>query len=239
LDWLSGFPELWAQLLFTLAGQHEYANILGEIVTQADQASVAQELGGNPERARTAPRKSLQRQLVDGNTVSPLMYSAPPGAVGPLDYLRNLHLWARALTQEEIRQSMIGPPTSWNGLVVESWINNEQPQPLFRTNPNSRISAGQGGCHRNVPPMTELRALQQADPDLGELAAAIVLAFDASLVDKPHLARIILQNSCRRIVADQPGSHEVLIQHLESFGNLNCLSPAQVTDLTDRIRKMT
>lgn len=66
LDWLSGFPELWAQLLFTLAGQHEYADILGEIVSQADQASVAQELGGNPDRAITAPKQSLQRQLVDG-----------------------------------------------------------------------------------------------------------------------------------------------------------------------------
>ncbi|WP_259104947.1 MobH family relaxase [Pseudomonas sp. JUb42] len=66
LDWLSGFPELWAQLLFTLAGQHEYADIIGEIVTQADQASVAQELGGNTERAMAAPKQSLQRQLVDG-----------------------------------------------------------------------------------------------------------------------------------------------------------------------------
>lgn len=66
LDWLSGFPELWAQLLFTLAGQHEYADTLGEIVSQADQASVAQELGGNPDRAMTAPKQSLQRQLVDG-----------------------------------------------------------------------------------------------------------------------------------------------------------------------------
>lgn len=66
LDWLSSFPELWAQLLFTLAGQHEYADILGEIVTQADQASVAQELGGNTERAMAAPKQSLQRQLVDG-----------------------------------------------------------------------------------------------------------------------------------------------------------------------------
>ncbi|MFS2158575.1 MobH family relaxase [Pseudomonas sp. Pseusp122] len=66
LDWLSGFPELWAQLLFTLAGQHEYADILGQIVSQADQASVAQELGGNPDRAMTAPKQSLQRQLVEG-----------------------------------------------------------------------------------------------------------------------------------------------------------------------------
>ena len=89
-----------------------------------------------------------------------------------------------------------------------------------------------------VRQLNALRALQQTDPDLGELATAIALSFDASKIDNPHLARIILQNSWRRIIASQPGSHELLIQHLESFGNLNCLSPAQVTDFTDRIRKM-
>lgn len=66
LDWLSGFPELWRQLIYLLAGQHEHAGILAEIVVQADKASVAQQLGGNPERALAAPKQSLQRQLVDG-----------------------------------------------------------------------------------------------------------------------------------------------------------------------------
>lgn len=66
LDWLSGFPELWKPLIFVLAGQYEHAGILGEIVIKADQASVAQELGGNPERALAAPKQSLQRQLAEG-----------------------------------------------------------------------------------------------------------------------------------------------------------------------------
>lgn len=66
LDWLSGFPEAWSQLIYVLAGQYEKAGILGEIVIQADQASVAQELGGNPSRALAAPKQSLQRQLADG-----------------------------------------------------------------------------------------------------------------------------------------------------------------------------
>lgn len=66
LDWLSGFPEAWSQLIFILAGQYEHAGILGEIVIKADQASVAQELGGNPSRALAAPKQSLQRQLADG-----------------------------------------------------------------------------------------------------------------------------------------------------------------------------
>lgn len=66
LDWLSDFPEAWAQFIYVLAGQYEHADILGEIVVKADQASVAQELGGNPSRALAAPKQSLQRQLADG-----------------------------------------------------------------------------------------------------------------------------------------------------------------------------
>ncbi|MDV6320881.1 TraI domain-containing protein, partial [Chromohalobacter sp. HP20-39] len=51
LDWLSGYPSLWAPLLYVLAGQYEHAGVLGELVVQADRASVAQELGGDPARA--------------------------------------------------------------------------------------------------------------------------------------------------------------------------------------------
>ena len=65
LDWLTDFPELWAQLLYVLAGQYEHAGILGELVVQADQASVAQQLGGNPEQIRSAPKQALQRKLLD------------------------------------------------------------------------------------------------------------------------------------------------------------------------------
>ena len=66
LDWLSGYPDLWAALLYVLAGQYEHAGTLGELVVQADQASVAQQLGGDPGKALTAPRHALQRKLLDG-----------------------------------------------------------------------------------------------------------------------------------------------------------------------------
>ncbi len=66
LDWLSGFPELWAALLHALAGQYEHAGILGELVIRADQASVARALGGDPVQALAAPRHALQRKLIDG-----------------------------------------------------------------------------------------------------------------------------------------------------------------------------
>ncbi|MFC4160697.1 MobH family relaxase [Chitinimonas lacunae] len=66
MDWLAGYPELWAALLYVLAGQPERAGVLGELVTKADQASVAQALGGDPAKALTAPRNALQRKLLDG-----------------------------------------------------------------------------------------------------------------------------------------------------------------------------
>lgn len=66
LDWLSDFPDLWSSLLYVLAGQHEHAGLLGELVVHADQASVAQELGGDPSRTRLAPKHALQRKLLDG-----------------------------------------------------------------------------------------------------------------------------------------------------------------------------
>ncbi|MFG0828931.1 MobH family relaxase [Pseudomonas sp. CJQ_7] len=66
LDWLSDYPALWAPLLYVLAGQYEHAGMLGELVVQADRASVAQELGGDPARAMAAPKHALQRKLLDG-----------------------------------------------------------------------------------------------------------------------------------------------------------------------------
>jgi integrating conjugative element relaxase (TIGR03760 family) len=66
LDWLSGFPDLWSSLLYVLAGQYEHAGTLGELVVQADQASVAQELGGDPTKAMMAPKHALQRKLLEG-----------------------------------------------------------------------------------------------------------------------------------------------------------------------------
>jgi len=65
-DWLSIYPDLWSALLYVLAGQYEHAGTLGELVVQADQASVAQALGGDPAKALAAPKHALQRKLLDG-----------------------------------------------------------------------------------------------------------------------------------------------------------------------------
>ncbi len=66
LDWLSGYTEAWSALLYVLAGQYEHAGVLGELVVQADRASVAQALGGDPAKAMAAPKHALQRKLLNG-----------------------------------------------------------------------------------------------------------------------------------------------------------------------------
>ena len=66
MDWLSGFPSLWAGLLYVLAGQYERAGVLGELVIQADRVSTAQNIGSNPSKALQAPTHSLQYHLISG-----------------------------------------------------------------------------------------------------------------------------------------------------------------------------
>lgn len=67
LDWLSSYPVLCTSLLYVPAGQYEHASMLGELVIQADRASVAQELGGNPNRViLKVPKQALQCKLLDG-----------------------------------------------------------------------------------------------------------------------------------------------------------------------------
>lgn len=90
----------------------------------------------------------------------------------------------------------------------------------------------------NARQLNALRALHQAHPDLGALASAIALAFDASTIDNPQLARLILEKTCRRIVTGQPGSPQALIEHLKHFGDLKCLTPAQVAQFSAEIRRL-
>lgn len=136
LDWLSGFPELWKQLIYLLAGQYEHAGILGEMVIQADKASVAQQLGGNPERALTAPKQSLQRQLADGLRFlvrEKLKLNHPDG---PADgWLTQDALWlvskpaADQLRAYMLTQGIEGVPTS-----NAPFFNMLQDQAIIQTN---------------------------------------------------------------------------------------------------------
>jgi integrating conjugative element relaxase (TIGR03760 family) len=66
LDWLMSQPRLFALLMYTISGHTERGGIIAELVHQADRASVARALGGDPVQALAAPSESLQRKLAEG-----------------------------------------------------------------------------------------------------------------------------------------------------------------------------
>ncbi|AOA05090.1 MobH family relaxase [Pseudomonas sp. ChxA] len=117
LDWLSGFPPLWASLLYVLAGQYERAGVLGELVMQADRVSTAQNIGGNPKKALLAPTHSLQHHLITGlrHLVQHELKLNQPGAAG---WLTQDALWLVSKTVTDklraylLSQSIEGIPSS-------------------------------------------------------------------------------------------------------------------------------
>ncbi|EJN23815.1 integrating conjugative element relaxase, PFL_4751 family [Pseudomonas sp. GM79] len=117
LDWLSGFPSLWASLLYVLAGQYERAGVLGELVMQADRVSTAQNIGGNPNKALQAPIHSLQHHLISGlrYLVQHELKLNQPGAAG---WLTRDALWLVSKTVTDklraylLSQSIEGIPSS-------------------------------------------------------------------------------------------------------------------------------
>ncbi|MFJ4089612.1 MobH family relaxase [Pseudomonas psychrophila] len=117
LDWLSGFPSLWASLLYVLAGQYEHAGVLGELVIQADRVSTAQNIGGNPSKALQAPIHSLQHHLICGlrHLVQHELKLNHPGAAA---WLTQDALWLVSKTVTDklraylLSQSIEGIPSS-------------------------------------------------------------------------------------------------------------------------------
>lgn len=117
LDWLSGFPSLWACLLYVLAGQYERAGVLGELVIRADRVSTSQNIGGNPSKALQAPIHSLQHHLISGlrHLVQHELKLNQPGAAG---WLTQDALWLVSKTVTDklraylLSQAIEGIPSS-------------------------------------------------------------------------------------------------------------------------------
>tara|TARA_B100000678_G_scaffold290691_1_gene304302 strand:- start:23 stop:1864 length:1842 start_codon:yes stop_codon:yes gene_type:complete len=66
LDWMMTQPKLFALFMYTIAGHTERGGIVAELIHQADRASVAKALGGDPVQALSAPVESTQRKLAEG-----------------------------------------------------------------------------------------------------------------------------------------------------------------------------
>lgn len=136
-DWLSGYPALWSALLYVLAGQYEHAGMLGELVTQADQASVAQALGGDPTRALAAPRQALQRKLLDG---------------------------LRYLMKEEFKLNQAGPSDGW--LTQDAlWLVSKTVSDKLRAHLLSQGIDGIPASNTSVFNVLQDHGIAQATPD--------------------------------------------------------------------------
>ena len=66
MDWLMSQPRLFSLFMYTISGHTERGGIVAELIHQADRASVAKALGGDPVQALSAPIESIQRKLAEG-----------------------------------------------------------------------------------------------------------------------------------------------------------------------------
>ncbi|EEE6744457.1 relaxase [Salmonella enterica subsp. enterica serovar Westhampton] len=64
LNWLAQYPGLYASFLYCINGHYDRAGIMGELVQEADRASVAQFMGANASTALERPQPSLAKQML-------------------------------------------------------------------------------------------------------------------------------------------------------------------------------
>lgn len=64
LNWLAQYRELNDAFLYCISGHYDNAGVLGELVQEADRASVAQFMGANAGSALARPQPSLAKQIL-------------------------------------------------------------------------------------------------------------------------------------------------------------------------------
>ncbi|EKS4627052.1 TraI domain-containing protein [Salmonella enterica] len=64
LTWLAQYRELYESFLYCISGHYDRAGIMGELVQEADRASVAQFMGANASTALERPQPSLAKQML-------------------------------------------------------------------------------------------------------------------------------------------------------------------------------
>lgn len=64
LNWLAQYRELYASFLYCISGHYDRAGIMGELVQEADRASVAQFMGANASTTLERPQPSLAKQML-------------------------------------------------------------------------------------------------------------------------------------------------------------------------------
>ncbi|WP_454693410.1 MobH family relaxase [Achromobacter aegrifaciens] len=240
LDWLSGYPALWAPLLYVLAGQYEHAGALGELVVQADRASVAQEVGGDPARAMAAPKHALQRKLLDGLCYllkEELKLNQPEASDG---WLAENALWLVSKTVSDklrahlLSQGIDGIPA--NNTAVFNVLQDHgmlQPTPDGKAVWRATVTSNTGWSHS----FTLLRLAPALIWEAGERPApfAGTVAIDTSPVEKDAAAA----SSPEVVAKPTAGGQESPPWEGSSAANLIPAPPAQsMPDVMDDLLTM-
>lgn len=200
-DWLSGYPDLWAALLYVLAGQYEHAGTLGELVVQADQASVAQELGGDPSKALAAPKHALQRKLLDG---------------------------LRYLLKEAFKLNQAGPADGW--LTQDAlWLVSKTVSDKLRAHLLSQGIDGIPASNTAVFNMLQDHGIVQPTPFTGTVTVETVPATDDADTTGAPSESFSIADAPSKIAgtADQSDMTEAL---LSMIGMPDPAAPATVSD---------
>ncbi|HAT1685158.1 TPA: DNA-binding domain-containing protein [Klebsiella oxytoca] len=119
LNWLAQYRELYESFLFCICGHYDQAGIIGELVQEADRASVAQFMGANASVALERPQPSLPKQILTAVReliVSQFTLSNP--ASGSDGWLTGDALWLISKTTADrvrawlLQQGVTGVPDS-------------------------------------------------------------------------------------------------------------------------------
>ncbi|MDC8802663.1 helicase/relaxase domain-containing protein [Halomonas pacifica] len=138
LEWLRSQPDLFGLVMYTVSGHSERSGVIGEIVSQADRASVAKSLGGKVSNIDKPPRESLQSKLKGAicHIVTEKIRLNEKGAQG---FVTSEALWlVTPLVPREIKSYLLshgieGVPTNESRLYDEM-----QSHGLIMENPEGR-----------------------------------------------------------------------------------------------------
>ncbi|EDQ7230620.1 relaxase [Salmonella enterica subsp. enterica] len=94
LNWLAQYPGLYASFIYCINGHYDRAGIMGELVQEADRASVAQFMGANASTALERPQPSLAKQMLTAlNELVQIQYKLNNPHSGSDGWLTEEALW--------------------------------------------------------------------------------------------------------------------------------------------------
>ncbi|NKF28123.1 DNA-binding domain-containing protein [Pseudomonas sp. BGM005] len=241
LDWLSGFPTMWASLLYVLAGQYERAGVLGELVIQADRVSTAQNIGGNPSKALQAPIHSLQHHLISGlrHLVQHELKLNQPGAAG---WLTHDALWlVSKVVTDKLRayllsQSIEGIPSS-NLAVFDELQSHE----LVESTPEGKAiwtaSVAQGNWQQSFTFLRLQPALIWGNEDRPEaFSGTVSIATHDHSTDTP-VPTPTTETASTRTGQSQPQPDTLIVEDADYLGTLLEMFELEEPEAKDALSK--